>query len=181
MNIETPQRHNKTKEKSYNIQCRVCLHYCCFLARSQLLKQTSLFTFLDDRAAHFFWTTCTDSETNLSHGTDVAGVAKYLRTRQAILLCAPSCLDHHTWGRVLHSSSGLCPVALHPFLNTALLFIRQRLWGKHGSWSFLRWLRHRWLFRLCRPLPLSEQGTNQMPHLSPVRSAQTLEVLKPRI
>jgi len=73
-------------------------HFAYSFALSQQLRQTSLFTLSGDKEALFFWTMWPESENNLSQGTVVAGVDRYLRAMRAIRTCAPSLDDHHCSG-----------------------------------------------------------------------------------
>lgn len=116
MYMETPlKRHEKKKQQ----------HTVVGLPPFLFVNQTSISTFSDDRAAHFFWTTCPDSD------TDGPGVT-----------CVPGRPSH-----CLHVWNWLYNVSLIS-QYTSLFFVRWRLRGKHERWSFLRWLICCWLFRL---------------------------------
>lgn len=96
-NKEKNQR-NRILHSSISLDTVAKLHIC-FIASSQILKQTRWFTLSDKRKALFFCAICPVRENNLSHGTDATDVAKYLHAGQASLVCVSSHLDHHYWGQ----------------------------------------------------------------------------------
>lgn len=79
------------------------LPWPCYSPFSQLIRQ-SLLTLSERRAGHFLFVM--SPENSLSHGTVVAGVARYLQGSSASLSWAPEWADHR-------SSGQSCSVQVH--------------------------------------------------------------------
>lgn len=107
------------------------LTWPCYSPFSQLIRQ-SLLTLSERRAGRFLF--AMSPENSLSHGTVVAGVARYLQGSSASLSWAPEWADHR-------SSGQSCSVQVHDSVckTRFLIFTSLLRWGLSMQQSFQMW------------------------------------------